>query len=290
MISQLSSQSISSTIHVDTSYWNGENGVSVFFNQSSYGNYWKGGGANSFATGTNLIFQKNYQKGKTNWANQLEFRYGIIKLGGYEFQKNEDHFEIDSKYGYRISKRMKFSGLFNFTTRVHDTYQILKSGERGKLIGNFMAPGYFNIGSGFDFTTDQKVLSIYYTPINSKITIVTIDELKAQFLPKELEGNVRYELGSLLRLVFKKEIFTNVFWHTAGTFFTSYLKKFGNFDVDIQNKIRFKINKNLSANLNTHLIYDEDVLFDIEPDDGEIYQAPRTQFKEVFNIGFSQSF
>ena len=278
------------TVTKDTSFWNGENSFGLFFNQSAYGDYWKGGGASSIATRTNLILQKNYQKDKTNWANRLILKYGIIKLNGLEFQKNEDHFELDSKYGYRISKRLKFSGLFNFTTRVHDTYQIKKTGERGKLIGNFLAPGYINLGIGFDFFTDKKVLTIYYTPANSKISIVRLDELKSQFLPPDIEGNVRYELGSLLTLEFKKEIFTNVYWHTIGKFFTNHLKGFGKIDIDFENRIRFKINKNLSANLNTHIIYDEDILFDIEPEDGEPYQGPRTQFKEIFNIGFSQTF
>ena len=274
----------------DTSYWNGENSFGLFFNQSAYGPYWKGGGSNAIATRTNLLLQKNYQKGKTNWENRLVFKYGIIKLGGFEFQKNEDHLELDSKYGFRISKRLKFSGLLNFFTRMHDTYQIQKTGERGKLIGNFLAPGYINLGVGFDYSTDKKILTIYYTPANSKISIVRIDELKSQFLPKDIEGNVRYELGSLLTLEFKKEIFTNVFVHSIGKLFMNQLKSFGKIDIDFENRIRFKINSNLSANLNTHVIYDEDILFDIEPEDGETYQGPRTQFKEIFNIGFSQTF
>jgi len=50
--------------------------------------------------------------------------------------------------------------------------------------------------------------------------------------------------------------------------------------------IGMKINKWLTANFNTHLIYDDDILID----DGEGDLAPRVQFKEVFGVGLSFKF
>jgi hypothetical protein len=222
-------------------------------------------------------------------------RYGVIKMAGLPVQKNDDLLELDSKYGYEVSPHVKFSGLFNFNTRSHDIYEINKKGERGKRIGNFMAPAYFNLGSGLDYFTKDKWLGIYYSPINSKLTVVADRTLVNQYLPGLEEGrNTRYELGSLLRVEIKKEIMTNIFVHTIGSFFTNHLNDFGVFDVNIENKLNFKVNKLFSINLLTQLIYDEDVLFDITVPEGEesviSHKGPRTQFKEVLNIGLTHSF
>ncbi|NND34513.1 MAG: hypothetical protein HKN76_18145, partial [Saprospiraceae bacterium] len=136
--------------------------------------------------------------------------------------------------------------------------------------------------------------SIIHYQVNSKLTLVMDDRLAAQYLPKQDAGaNAQYELGSLLRFEIKKEIMTNIFLHSIGSFFTNHLKDFGVFDVNIENKINFKINKLFSVNFLTQLIYDEDILFDIPDFEGEgevSHQGPRTQFREVLNIGLSRTF
>ncbi len=286
-----------SGIDRDTSYWLSKTTSGLFFSQHSYSQYFKGGGITSVALGGTLDLEANYRKNKRSWDNRFQFRYGVIKMSELPLQKNDDHIEIDSKYGYGFSPHLKVTGLFNFRTRMHDIYEIGKSGERGKRIGNFLAPAYFNLGSGIDYHTKDKWLSLYYSPINSKLTVVADRSLVAQYLPGIEEGRTtRYELGSLLRVEVRKEIMTNIVIHTVGTLFTNHLDNFGVFDVNIENKLNFKINKLFSVNLFTQLIYDEDILFDITQDLGEetgetiIHQGPRTQFKEVLNIGLTHSF
>jgi hypothetical protein len=279
----------------DTTFWTSKRTTGLFFSQHSYSEHFKGGGTSSIALGNTIDLYLNYKKAKRTWDNRFQMRYGVIKMAGLPVQKNDDHVELDSKYGYRFSPHLKFTGLFNFNTRLHDIYEITKKGERGKRIGNFMAPAYFNLGSGIDYFTKDKWLSIYYSPINSKLTIVGDRSLINQYLPGIEEGrNTRYELGSLLRVEIKKEIMTNIFVHTIGSFFTNHLSDFGVFDVNIENKLNFKINQLFSVNLLTQLIYDEDVLFDITSPDGEeqvtSHKGPRTQFKEVLNIGLTHSF
>ncbi|MBK8506456.1 MAG: DUF3078 domain-containing protein [Saprospiraceae bacterium] len=279
----------------DTTYWTSKRTTGLFFSQHSYSEHFKGGGISSIALGSTFDMELNYKKDRRTWDNRFQMRYGVIKMAGLPLQKNDDHLELDSKYGYRFSTHLKFSGLFNFNTKLHDIYEINKTGERGKRIGNFVAPAYFNLGSGIDYFTKDKWLSIYYSPINSKLTIVGDRSLVNQYLPGLEEGrNTRYELGSLLRIEVKKEIMTNIFVHTIGSFFTNHLNDFGVFDVNIENKLNFKINKLFSVNLLTQLIYDEDVLFDITSPEGEeagtSHKGPRTQFKEVLNIGLTHSF
>jgi len=47
-----------------------------------------------------------------------------------------------------------------------------------------------------------------------------------------------------------------------------------------------KINQYISANINTHLIYDDKIR--LMDDDG--IKRPKVQFKEVFGLGFSYMF
>ncbi len=281
----------------DTSYWVSKTTTGLFFSQHSYSQYFKGGGLSSVAMGSTVDFMANYKKEKRTWDTRFQMRYGVIKMADLPVQKNDDHLELDSKYGIGFSPHLKFTGLFNFRTRIHDIYEVGKNGERGKRIGNFMAPAYFNLGSGIDYITKDKWLSLYYSPINSKLTIVQDRTLVNQYLPGIEEGrNTRYEFGSLLRFEVKKQIMTNIYLHTIGTFFTNHLDNFGAIDMNIENKLNFKINKLFSVNLLTQLIYDEDVLFDIPGTQGEVspdttsHQGPRTQFREVLNIGLTHTF
>lgn len=279
----------------DTSYWVTNKSTGLFFSQQSYSAYFKGQGVSSIALGSTFDFKADYRKDKRSWDNRFQLRYGVIKMAELPVQKNDDHIELDSKYGYQFTPHLKVTGLFNFQTRSHDMYEMKKTGERGKRIGNFMAPAYFHLGSGIDYFTKDKWLSIYYSPVNSKLTVVADRSLVSQYLPGIEDGrNTRYELGSLLRIEVKKEIMTNIFVHTIGSFFTNHLDDFGVFDVNIENKLNFKINKLFSVNLLTQLIYDEDVLFDIQTPGGEqpdsFHKGPRTQFREVLNIGLTHSF
>lgn len=279
----------------DTSYWVTKKTTGLFFSQQSYSAYFKGQGISSIALGSTFDFEANYKKERRSWENRFQVRYGVIKMAELPVQKNDDHIELDSKYGYAFTPHLKMTGLLNFQTRSHDMYEMKKTGERGKRIGNFLAPAYLHLGSGIDYFTKDKWLSIYYSPVNSKLTIVADRSLVNQYLPGIEEGkNSRYELGSLLRIEVKKEIMTNIFIHTIGSFFTNHLDDFGTFDVNIENKLNFKINKLFSVNLLTQLIYDEDILFDIESAGAEqpdaVHKGPRTQFKEVLNIGLTHSF
>ena len=186
------------------SAWSFKKSVSLFLAQNAFSDYFKGGGINSIALGTHDEFLLVYKCQDRSWENKFNFKYGIIKLADFPFQKNEDLIEFDSKYNHQFSKHLRLTGLFNIQTRFHDHYEIKKTGERGKLIGNFFAPAFINVGSGLDYFIWDKAFSIYYTPINSKITIVNDPDLAPQYLPAELaDRGVRYQLGTLIRVEIK---------------------------------------------------------------------------------------
>lgn len=246
------------------------------------------------ALGSHIDVSTNFERAKNTWENRLVIRYGVIKVAEQSMQKNEDHIEINSKYGHSFSEHFQVTGLLNFNTRLHDVYELNKTGHKGKLIGNFLSPAYLNVGTGVDYKTKDKSISFFYTPINSKITIVSNEVLAAQYLGGDSQHNARYEMGSLFKFEVKKKVMENITLHSIGTFFTNHLDDFGKIDVNLENSIKFYVNKFFSVNLLTHLVYDEDILFDISQDLGENVgppqKGPRTQFKEVLNIGLSHTF
>ncbi|MBX2814962.1 MAG: DUF3078 domain-containing protein [Saprospiraceae bacterium] len=282
-----------SQANADSTAWDIKTKTSLFFAQSSYGQYWKGSGRSSLELGGDLLFTATRTVGKNTIENKVILQYGVIKVGQKTFQKNEDRLEVEARYSRKVSKYLKLSGLFNFRTHMHDFYSLNADGDRLRKTGNFMAPGFFHLGTGLDFGTKDKVLRVYYTPLNSKLTVVTDRELRAQYLPAMLAKQaLRYELGSLVRVQIEKELMTNIVFKSTGTFFTSHLQNFGNFDVNLEGDLNFKVNKHFRVNLRTQLIYDEDIMFDLVTPDGEGtgQKGPRTQFKEVLNLGLSHTF
>ena len=70
-------------------------------------------------------------------------------------------------------------------------------------------------------------------------------------------------------------------------FFTAYNKSFGNVDVNWDLLISMKVNKFLSASVNTTLKYDDDVK--IVNEDGTT-GGPKVQFKEMIGVGIAYNF
>ena len=84
---------------------------------------------------------------------------------------------------------------------------------------------------------------------------------------------------------------SNVEVISTADFFTAYDKSFGNIDVNWDLLVSMKINKFLSATINTTLKYDDDVRsIKVEDDGTEVKRGPRVQFKEMLGIGLAYNF
>ena len=74
--------------------------------------------------------------------------------------------------------------------------------------------------------------------------------------------------------------------------FSNYLNNPLNIDINWETTITLKVNKFLSANFTTHLIYDDDIKISVDNNSDGVIDAigPRIQFKEVFGAGLSIKF
>lgn len=56
-----------------------------------------------------------------------------------------------------------------------------------------------------------------------------------------------------------------------------------------------KVNKYITVNFNTHLLYDDDIMIQFDKNDSGVIEpgegvASKIQFKEIFGVGFSYNF
>lgn len=263
----------------DTIWRKGTTG-NISFSQVALSN-WAAGGENSFAADFLFNFFANYLKGKSSWDNTLKLAAGFVKITNDDTKKSNDQIDFESRYGYAASKYWSYSGMFNFRTQFMEGYDYEKTPKN--RISNFMAPGYMLLSLGMDYHP-MKNFSILMSPITAKATFVLDEDLSNVGAYGVKAGeNALYEYGAFLKIKFEKPLFTNVNFVTSADFFTSYNNNPGNIDVNWETLFDFRINKYLSANIRTHLIYDDDIK--IADKNGD--EAPRIQFKEAFGLGIS---
>lgn len=108
------------------------------------------------------------------------------------------------------------------------------------------------------------------------------------------------EFGGYIRVIyskgdFKSEFMKNVSFTTKIDLFSNYLKNPQNIVVNWENLIALKVNKFISANFNTDLIYDDKIKVPFDKNgDGTIAAGEavgsKIQFKEILGVGFSYKF
>jgi hypothetical protein len=105
------------------------------------------------------------------------------------------------------------------------------------------------------------------------------------------EGEMsRTELGVLIMTGFKREIYKNITLENRLSLYSDYINRFGNVDVDWQMQWDFIVNKYVRANVNMHLIYDDDIKAKEEIAGEQVTVGPKIQLKQMLGIGLTYSF
>ncbi|MDX1907541.1 MAG: DUF3078 domain-containing protein [Bacteroidia bacterium] len=278
----------------DTTYWKKGGVANLGFTNAGYSTYWQAGGIPSQSASLRLNLYANYEQAKTSWQNDLALVYGLLRQGSSEnpFIKNEDRIELNSKYGYKVSDKAHLTGLLNFRTQFAPGFSFDPKQPTTiptDTISDFLAPAYLNFGLGLDYRPSED-LNINYSPVNSKMTIVTVAEYQALYNPEA--DAFRYELGSNLAIKYRKALAENLLLQSNAVFFANYLQNFGNIDVNWETLTTLKVKKWLAVTFATNLVYDDDIKFVIERDtDGNATKTgPRTQFQHVLSVGLTYQF
>jgi hypothetical protein len=286
------------TLNADTAQgWKKGGNFAVTLAQTSLTN-WASGGQNSVAVNGMLSVFANMIKGKSRWDNSLDLGYGLLKQGkNTSFMKTDDKIDLLSKYGREAFKNFYYAALVNFKTQMAPGYNYPNDSVK---ISNLFAPAYLLAAVGMDFKPNA-CFSAFIAPLTAKFTFVTDQVLSdAGAFGVKSGGKLKSEIGGYLRAIytksdFKGEFMKNVAFTTKIDLFSNYTENPQNIDVSWENMIALKVNKYISVNFKTHLIYDDNIMvpFDLNEDGtidaGEAVRS-KIQFKEIFGAGFSYKF
>lgn len=283
-------------VKVDTTEgWKNGGVIAINLAQTSLTN-WAAGGQNSFALNGVFSGFANYKRGKSVWDNSLDLGYGLLKQGDADMRKTDDKIDFLSKYGQEAFKNFYYAGLLNFKTQMTPGYNYPKK----ETISDLFAPAYLLIALGLDYKPNPH-FSAFIAPFTAKFTFVTNDSLSNKGAFGVTPGEkIKSEAGGYIRAIytkndFKAEILKNLSFTTKIDLFSNYAHNPQNIDVSWETLIAMKVNKYISVNFNTHLLYDDDIKIQFDKNKNGVLEdgegvASKVQFKEIFGVGFSYNF
>ncbi len=288
-------------VKIKKSNWEKENNIGFDLNEIAFVN-WSAGGNSAISGLLKGKFTRKYENGNTKWLNELIVRYGVSKQDGVELRKTDDALQINSTFGYRrdTTSNWYHSAKFNFNTQFTSGYAYPNT---DLPISKPFAPAYTFLGVGAEYNNKSKDMQLYFSPLTMKNTMVLDQRLADQGsfgVEKAIydeEGNLikhgkksRTEIGILITGVHKKEIFKNITLENRLNIYSDYLNKFGNIDVEWQMQLDFIVNKHVKANINLHMIYDDDIKAKKEIAGEQVIMGPKVQIKQVLGIGVTYTF
>jgi len=267
----------------------------VGFTQAYLSN-WKKGGKSAVSMLLVLKGFANYStfNNKIKWENSIEIRNGWINPGGrdedgnrYELEKNDDKFEVISRFGLSAFKKWYYSAEVDFQTQLFKGFKYPTS-VNPQPISAFLAPVKTVFKIGFDYKPNSD-LSVFLSPFTSKSVFIrdTVLINKSNFnIP---DGKRRLWVPGLnADIRFKTMIIPDISYETKYKMFIDYTSPFEKFDIDWENLVVMKVNDYINMRLMLHLIYDDDILFPVYDKQGnELYKKSKLQVKELFTVGFS---
>lgn len=303
-------------IEKDSLHWKTGGIFSAAISQGSRQNWAAGGDRSSLTLDTRGNLFANYADKRNNWDNNIDIAFGYLNTSGLGTQKSDDRINIYSKYGYRFSKRWFYSAMISFRSQFANGYNYP---DDSAIVSHFLAPAYVLASLGFNYKP-ADYFSVFMSPLTSRFVIVNSQGLadlgsfgvdSARYFYHDSTRTLishgrkmRYELGPFVSFQFNKDILQNVNWTSRLDLYSNYLHNPQNIDIYWSSLVTFRVNKFMTASLDTELIYDDDVKFityaknsdgsiKTDPDTGEqmiLRRGPRLQFKELIGIGVAWQF
>jgi len=165
---------------------------SLNLSQGSLSNWAAGGDEFSLSLNAILSAYAFYKKDKHSWDNTVDINFGFLRTTSLGNRKNDDRFEVLSKYGVRIdtSNKIYLSGLFDFRTQFFDGYTYIV-GDSGNLSSTFLSPAYLLLSVGLDFKP-KDYLSVFVSPLTDTIYHVRVETTPGCFAEDSLRIHVNH--------------------------------------------------------------------------------------------------
>lgn len=260
---------------------------------------WSAGGQNSMAVNGIFSVFANLKQGKSTWDNSLDLGYGLLKQGKEDYRKTDDKIDFLSKYGRQAFSNFYYAAQLNFKTQMQPGYNYVNETTRNK-ISDLFSPAYLLAAVGLDYKPNPN-FSAFIAPFTAKFTFVTDQTLSNAGAFGVTPGETtKSEIGGYLRAIytrndFKSEFLKNVAFTTKIDLFSNYAENPQNVDVSWETLIALKVNKFISVNFNTHLLYDDNIKVPFDKNNDGVIAAgemvgSKVQFKEILGVGFSYKF
>jgi hypothetical protein len=253
--------------------------------QGSLSNWAAGGDNFSLSVNSLLSMYAFYQKDKHSWDNTFDFNLGYVNTTSLGNRKNDDRFDLLSKYGYALNPKLNLAGLFNLRSQFFKGYTFPNNVKT--YSSTFMAPGYILLSLGLDLKpTKNKTLSIFVSPVTARWVIVRDTALANKGLYGVTPGKKsNLEFGAFATINYMKEINKNVTYKGRLDLFSNYRRNPQNVDLFMSNILNVKLSKVFSATWGVDLIYDDDVhLF------GKNQRSAALQIKSLVGLGLLVKF
>lgn len=246
--------------------------------QGSQNNWAAGGDDFSFTANTANNLFAYYKKGKNSWDNTLDINFGYINTTSLGNRKNDDRFDLLSKYGYKLSNKLNLSTLGNFRSQFLKGYTY--PGNNKTFASEFMAPAYVIVSQGLDYKP-TKNLSVFISPLTSRWLFVLDTALsKKGEYGIERGKTSTSQTGAFATIGYQQSFNKILSYKTRIDLFSNYKLEPKNVDLFMTNTLTAKVAKIIAFSWNVDLIYDDDVtLF------GENNNSPGLQFKSVIGVG-----
>lgn len=285
-----------------------EGNISITLNQLAI-THWAAGGESNSSGKIKSNIKYKYDRKMFNYVVNGIFAYGKSNYTkNKRSEKSEDRCEISMTMSNNNNNNLSFTSIASLKTQFTNGYSYPNDSIP---ISKFFAPAYITLSAGYNYKI-KDYLSIYLSPFAGKITLVT-DQRLADLGSYGVEAgywniyngdstwvkgkNMLSELGINVLIKYKQNFRNNVAIFSNLNLYNNYMdsnkSNRWNIDVDWETGIKFTINKQISAVLNIHLIYDDNIKFTItEIVDGQeiTKQSPILQFKESLGISFLYKF
>ena len=285
-----------------------EGHLGVTLNQLAITHWAAGGESNgSGRISSNITYTHNRELFK--YVVNGIFAYGMSNYTkDKRSEKSEDRCELSMTMSSNSNNDLTFTSIASLKTQFTNGYTYPNDSIP---ISRFFAPAYLNLSAGYNYNYNN-ILSVYISPIAGKITFVT-DQKLADAGSYGVEAgywnvydgdslwvkgkNTLTELGINILIKYKQNFRNNISVFSTLNLYNNYMdpnrSNRWNIDVDWESGVKFTINKQISATLHIHMIYDDNIKFAItEIIDGKeiTKQKPILQFKESLGISFLYKF
>ncbi len=257
---------------------------------------WTAGGYSSLSGIAMFNGFANRKKGRHAWDNSVAMAYGLLSQEKQTPVKTDDRIELNTKYGYEMSKSWYLAALAQFKSQFAEGIDV----KTGTKISDFMAPGYLLVGLGMDYMPNDR-FSAFISPATARFTFVTdqdladagafgvkaatFDESGARLTAGE---NNLFEFGGYVKMKYTADLAKNINFLTRADFFSNYLQNPENIVINWETLFTFKVNDWFAATLNTLLIYDDKAQVLKPWGDTDLYYVGKgTQFKEAIGLGIT---